>query len=53
MHRTFNCGLGMVLVMAREHAIAAIATLGIHGVPAWEVGTIVARTGDAPQAVVA
>ncbi len=53
MHRTFNCGLGMVLVMAKEHAGAAIATLGIHGVPAWEVGTIVARAGDAPQAVVA
>ncbi len=53
MHRTFNCGLGMVLVMAREHAGAAIAMLGIHGVPAWEVGTIVARADDVPQAVVA
>jgi len=52
MHRTFNCGIGMVLVMAKEHAKVAIATLGIHGVPAWEVGTIVARAGDAPQTVV-
>jgi phosphoribosylformylglycinamidine cyclo-ligase len=52
MHRTFNCGIGMVLVVAKEHAQAAIATLGIHGVPAWEVGTIVARADDAPQAVV-
>ena len=53
MHRTFNCGIGMVLVVAREDAQAAIATLGIHGVPAWEVGSIAARDGDAPQAVVA
>ncbi|MBL0143272.1 MAG: phosphoribosylformylglycinamidine cyclo-ligase [Betaproteobacteria bacterium] len=52
MHRTFNCGIGMVLVVAKEHAKAAIATLGIHGVPAWEVGSIVARTGEEPQAAV-
>jgi phosphoribosylformylglycinamidine cyclo-ligase len=52
MHRTFNCGIGMILVMAREHAAAAIAMLGSHGVPAWDVGSIVARTGDAPQTVV-
>jgi phosphoribosylformylglycinamidine cyclo-ligase len=53
MHRTFNCGIGMVLVVSREHAQAAIATLGIHGVPAWDVGSIVERDGEAPQAVVA
>ncbi|MCM2326513.1 MAG: phosphoribosylformylglycinamidine cyclo-ligase [Lysobacter sp.] len=52
MHRTFNCGIGMVLVMAREHAAAAITSLGIHGIPAWEVGAVVSREGDAPQTVV-
>jgi phosphoribosylformylglycinamidine cyclo-ligase len=52
MHRTFNCGIGMVLVVAKEDAQAAIASLGIHGVPAWEVGVIVAREGDAPRTVV-
>ena len=52
MHRTFYCGIGMVLVLAKEHAAAAIASLGIHGVPAWEVGAIVPRSGDAPQTVV-
>jgi phosphoribosylformylglycinamidine cyclo-ligase len=53
MHRTFNCGLGMVLVVAKEDVASALATLGIHGVPAWEVGRVVAREGDAPQTVVA
>jgi phosphoribosylformylglycinamidine cyclo-ligase len=52
MHRTFNCGIGMVLVLAKEHAQAAITLLGVHGVPAWEVGAIVAREGDGPQTVV-
>ncbi|MGE0355465.1 MAG: phosphoribosylformylglycinamidine cyclo-ligase [Burkholderiales bacterium] len=53
MHRTFNCGLGMVLVVAREDVPAVVGSLGIHGVPAWEVGAIVARAPDDPQAVVA
>jgi len=52
MHRTFNCGIGMVLVVARDHSAAALATLANHGIPAWEIGSVVARTGDAPQAVV-
>ena len=52
MQRTFNCGIGMVLVVAKEHAAAAVAALGIHGVPAWEVGAIVPRAGDDPQTVV-
>jgi phosphoribosylformylglycinamidine cyclo-ligase len=52
MHRTFNCGIGMVLVMAKEHVQAAIATLDSHGVPAWEIGSIVARDGSAAQTIV-
>ena len=52
MHRTFNCGIGMVLVLAKKDAQAAITLLGVHGVPAWEVGAIVAREGDSPQTVV-
>ncbi len=52
MHRTFNCGIGMVLVVASDHAEAALATLASHGIAAWEVGSIVARSGDAPPAVV-
>jgi len=53
MHRTFNCGIGMVLVVAREHAAAALAILSGQGVPAWEVGAIVPRAAGAPATTVA
>ncbi len=53
MHRTFNCGIGMVLVVAKADAPALVALLGESGVPAWEIGAIVARAAGAPQAVVA
>jgi phosphoribosylformylglycinamidine cyclo-ligase len=53
MHRTFNCGIGMVVVVAREHLAAALAILRGHGEQAWEIGTIRPRAGTAPQAIVA
>ena len=49
MHRTFNCGIGMVLVVAPRARPRAPSTLLGHGVPAWEIGTIVARAGGAPR----
>jgi phosphoribosylformylglycinamidine cyclo-ligase len=52
MHRTFNCGVGMVLVVPRAQVAATIATMEVHGVPAWEIGAVVAREGAAPQTVV-
>ena len=52
MTRTFNCGIGMVLVMPRGEVQAAIAALGKQGVPAYEIGSIVAREDGAPQTVV-
>ncbi len=52
MHRTFNCGIGMVLVVAAAEAKAAIDVLAAHGVAAFEVGSIVERQGDGPQVVV-
>ena len=53
MQRTFNCGLGMVAVVAKADAKAALAALAAEGVEAWEVGSIVKREAGAPQAVVA
>ena len=52
MHRTFNCGIGMVLIVPAAEARAAIDSLGGHGVEAFEIGTIVPRQPGAPQTVV-
>ena len=53
MHRTFNCGLGMVLIVAKADANAALETLKEHGVEAYEVGSIAQRKEGEPQTVVA
>jgi phosphoribosylformylglycinamidine cyclo-ligase len=53
MHRVFNCGIGMVLVVAPEHATAALAALTAAGEQASVIGAIVARPDGAPATVVA
>lgn len=40
METTFNMGVGMVAVVARQDRDRAIATLAERGVPAWEVGSV-------------
>ncbi|MGQ9724042.1 MAG: phosphoribosylformylglycinamidine cyclo-ligase [Tepidimonas sp.] len=52
MNRTFNNGIGMVVVVAAEHAEAVAATLRAHGETVYRIGTIVSR-GDTPAVVVA
>ena len=41
MRRTFNCGVGMVAVVAAEDADEAVRLLGEHGESAWQIGRIV------------
>lgn len=41
MRRTFNCGVGMVLVVDRQDVNAAIRCLTEQGESAWEVGRVV------------
>ena len=53
MARTFNCGIGMVAVVARSDAKAAIDAFAAKGVEAFEIGAIVERPADAPQTIVA
>jgi phosphoribosylformylglycinamidine cyclo-ligase len=53
MHRTFNCGIGMVLVVAAADRKKAVDLFARHGVDAWPVGEIVARAEGSPQVVVA
>jgi phosphoribosylformylglycinamidine cyclo-ligase len=52
MARTFNCGIGMALVVAKADARRAIDILGGLGVEAFEIGEIVEREAGKPQTVV-
>ena len=45
MLRTFNCGVGMVLVVAADQAKPALSHLASTGIDAWPIGDIVAGTG--------
>jgi len=45
MLRTFNCGIGMMVVVPRDCADDAIATLNAHGETAQQVGEIISGTG--------
>ena len=53
MHRVFNCGIGMVVVIERQHVNEALALLQAAGESAVEIGRIEARRADeAPTLVV-
>ncbi len=49
MFRTFNCGIGMVVVVAAADADAAVKHLQAAGETVTEIGTIRARNGDEHQ----
>ncbi len=51
MNRTFNNGIGMVVVVAAEHATATAATLRAQGETVYEIGAIAARGDGAPVEV--
>lgn len=53
MYKTFNCGIGMAIVMAKENAAAAKALLEAAGETVFEIGHIRAQNaGEAPTIVV-
>lgn len=52
MHRVFNCGIGMVIVVPADRADAVAATLRAHGEQVSQVGEIVDQRNDAAQTVV-
>ena len=47
MYRTFNCGVGFVVVVPSDKADETLAVLDQAGETAWKLGQIVAREGDA------
>ncbi len=49
---TFNCGLGMVVVVPAERAEAARAAFEVAGETVYTVGALAARAAEAPQVVI-
>jgi phosphoribosylformylglycinamidine cyclo-ligase len=52
MHRVFNCGIGMAVIVAAEHEKRAIELLAAAGETVFPIGRIEARPGDAAQTIV-
>jgi phosphoribosylformylglycinamidine cyclo-ligase len=51
MLRTFNCGIGMVLAVAKADAKRALSYLARRGETAWIVGDVRPRRGRAPRVI--
>jgi phosphoribosylformylglycinamidine cyclo-ligase len=52
MHRVFNCGIGMVVIVSKENADAAIAHLKAAGETVSRIGEIRERQGAEAQTIV-
>ncbi len=52
MHRVFNNGIGLAVVVSKEDATKAIEAFKKEGETVYEIGEIVSRAADAPGCVV-
>jgi phosphoribosylformylglycinamidine cyclo-ligase len=52
MHRVFNCGIGMAVVLAAEDVDFALDFLETAGETAWDIGQVQTRSKNQPQTVV-
>ncbi|RJF97868.1 phosphoribosylformylglycinamidine cyclo-ligase [Noviherbaspirillum saxi] len=52
MHRVFNCGIGMIVIVSKENADAAIAQLQAAGETVSRIGEIRERQGQEAQTIV-
>ena len=52
MHRVFNCGIGMVLIVSAADAASAQALLRDSGETVWQIGVIARRKSGEAQTVV-
>jgi phosphoribosylformylglycinamidine cyclo-ligase len=46
MWRTFNCGIGYTVIVAREHIASTLDALQKLDLRAWQIGEIIASPGD-------
>ena len=46
MYRTFNCGVGLVIVVDESDTDSALNILKQHGEKAWVIGDIAAKDGE-------
>ena len=52
MHRVFNCGIGMAVILAPEYIDAAMQLLQSTGEIAWRIGIIREQRADEPQTII-
>lgn len=52
MYRTFNCGIGMVVIVAADDATRAAGILRAEGETVFEIGRIGAAVADGPRCMV-
>ena len=50
MHRVFNCGIGMAIIISNEHVEAAMKELRNAGEVVWHIGTI-QRRGEGEEQI--
>ena len=52
MYKTFNCGIGMVVIVAAEHTDAAIAHLQSAGETVYRLGRVTNRNAQGDQVII-
>ncbi len=51
MYRTFNCGVGMIIVVPQDKVQQSIDILSAHGEKAWHIGAITDKADGEEQVV--
>ncbi|TRX56999.1 phosphoribosylformylglycinamidine cyclo-ligase [Thalassomonas sp. M1454] len=52
MYRTFNCGVGMIIVVPADKVAQSLEILSAHGEKAWHIGEIQAASDEEEQVVI-